>query len=332
MKARLCYYVKGIVVIDDKGNILAKKRLTPQQLDRALSSEELLPEEKEVLDNLKGYDIVSEIKKRSIKQEKGCCKEVRERMRVLAREEDIKQQIFDITSLRFKTSFTKDKIVVMLTTAIAGYEKVLNDKVMRLKELVVYAYPGFYESIGDNKKFVKLLAEGKAKAIGKLQGASYDSNFLELIMELARNAHELYELKEKLEKLMFKYVKEVMPNTSYVIGEKLAAKLLEEAGSLEKLAKMPSSTIQVIGAEKALFMHLLGKGKSPKHGIIFLSEYIQKTPEKKRGRVARILALKISKAVKLDYFDEGKVFKGDEIKRELEDTLLKLSNNARTGF
>ncbi len=325
MKARLCYSIKGIVVIDDKGRVIAKKDLTPEQLDKALRSEKLLSEEKELLNKLKGYEIVSEVKKEGIKQEISCCRKVRERMRVFAKEDEIKQRIFNITSLRFKASLTKDKIVVMLATAIAGYEKILNDEVVRLKELVVYAYPGFYESVGDNKKFVKLLSKGKAKPIGKLEGVPYESDFMEVIRQIANNTYELFELKEKLEKLMFKYVREVMPNTSYLIGEKLAAKLLEESGSLEKLAKMPSSTIQVIGAEKALFMHLLGKGKSPKHGIIFLSEYIQRTPERKRGKVARILALKISKAAKLDYFDKGKVFKGDEIKRELEDALLKLS-------
>lgn len=324
MKARLCYSVKGIVVIDDKGKVIAKRDLTPEQLDKALRSEKLLSEEKELLNELKGYEIVSEVKKEGIKQEIGCCRKVREKMRVLAKENEIKQRIFDITSLRFKASLTKDKIVVMLATAIGGYEKILNDKVVRLRELVVYAYPGFYEHVGDNKKFVKLLAEGKAKPMGKLEGAHYESDFMELIKQLAYNTYELFELKEKLERLMFKFVKEVMPNTSYLIGEKLAAKLLEEAGSLEKLAKMPSSTIQVIGAEKALFMHLLGKGKSPKHGIIFLSDYIQRTPERKRGKVARILALKISKAAKLDYFDEGKVFKGEEIKKELEEALKKV--------
>ncbi|NPA38346.1 MAG: hypothetical protein GXN99_00960 [Candidatus Nanohaloarchaeota archaeon] len=320
-KAYLCYYPEGLIIIDEQGNILGEKKLSIKELEEAIKREKLTSQEREFIERFKEYEIISEIKKEGIPQLKGCCRKLREKLRKIVGLETIKQRAYESTSLRFAHSMTKDKIAVMLATNISAYEKIINDHVVRIRELAVYAYPGFYETCKDNKQFIKAIAKGEAHPVGFLKGVKYDEKMNKLLEKLAKNALELYELKEKMEKLLIKYVKEVMPNTSYLVGEKLAAKLLEEAGSLEKLAKMPSSTIQVIGAEKALFMHLLGKGKSPKHGIIFLSDYIQKAPPKKRGKVARILALKISKAVRLDYFDQGKIFKGEEIKKELEDAL-----------
>jgi len=82
---------------------------------------------------------------------------------------------------------------------------------------------------------------------------------------------------------------------------------------------MPSSTIQLIGAEKALFRFLRGKGKSPKHGYIYLTPYIQNAPRKKRGKIARLLAAKLTIAARVDYYSKGKEFVADKLKKELDE-------------
>ena len=95
---------------------------------------------------------------------------------------------------------------------------------------------------------------------------------------------------------------EVLPNTSALIGGLVAARLLSRAGGLSALARMPGSTIQVIGSERALFSHLRGGTPPPKHGIIFQHRRVHNAPRPVRGRVARVLAAKLAIAARLDYY------------------------------
>jgi len=94
----------------------------------------------------------------------------------------------------------------------------------------------------------------------------------------------------------------VMPNTSALIGGLVAARLLSHAGGLKELSRMPASTIQVIGARTALFMHIRTHAPSPKHGIIFQHRRVHNAPRDVRGKVSRILAGKLAIAAKLDYY------------------------------
>ena len=95
---------------------------------------------------------------------------------------------------------------------------------------------------------------------------------------------------------------EVLPNTSALIGGLVAARLLSRAGGLSALARMPGSTIQVLGSERALFSHLRGGTPPPKHGIIFQHRRVHNAPREVRGRVARVLAAKLAIAARLDYY------------------------------
>ena len=118
---------------------------------------------------------------------------------------------------------------------------------------------------------------------------------------------ELKSLRGDIEKEIEDVMRKIAPNLSEIVGEKIGARLLEKAGSLEKLANYPSSTIQVIGAEKSLFKALsrIRKGKKakvPKHGVIFQHPFIKTLPKKKRGKMARFMANKIAIAAKIDYF------------------------------
>jgi nucleolar protein 56 len=121
---------------------------------------------------------------------------------------------------------------------------------------------------------------------------------------------EVYRLQEEIKNEMTA----LAPNTSYLIGPMLTARLLVHAGSLEKMAMLPASSIQLLGAEKALFRFKKEGGKPPKHGVLFQHESLLKASKKDKGRIARILALKIILAIRADVYtkrDIGKMLKDD---------------------
>ena len=95
-------------------------------------------------------------------------------------------------------------------------------------------------------------------------------------------------------------MEEIAPHTLKIAGNIIGARLIEKAGSLKRLAELPSSTIQILGAEKALFRHLQSNARPPKFGVIFAHENISSS--KAKGKAARQLAAKISMASKKDYF------------------------------
>jgi nucleolar protein 56 len=90
------------------------------------------------------------------------------------------------------------------------------------------------------------------------------------------------------------------PNVSALLGPELSARMLAQAGGLERLARLPSSTVQVLGAERAFFEHLRGRAPPPRHGLLFLHPAIQSAPRGERGKLARALAGKVSIAARLD--------------------------------
>jgi nucleolar protein 56 len=135
-----------------------------------------------------------------------------------------------------------------------------------------------------------------------------------MMKEYAQSIKNLLSLRSKLVNYVDKKMEQRCKNISTVCGGLLGARLIAIAGSLEKLAMMPSSTIQLLGAEKALFRHLKTGAKPPKHGIILQHPLVSKANN--RGRMARALSSKIAIAAKLDFY--GGKFAGKELLEELE--------------
>jgi nucleolar protein 56 len=127
---------------------------------------------------------------------------------------------------------------------------------------------------------------------------------------------------ERLEKQIELDMQKIAPNTSALIGPIIGARLISIAGGLERLAVMPASTIQVLGAEKALFRFKKEGGKPPKHGVIFQHPLINKAPLKDRGKIARAFAAKIAIAVKADVFTKKDI--SDTLKEGLEKRLKEI--------
>jgi nucleolar protein 56 len=112
------------------------------------------------------------------------------------------------------------------------------------------------------------------------------------------------------------------PNLSALIGDVVGARLISHAGSLTNLAKAPASTVQILGAEKALFRALKTKGNTPKYGLIFHSSFIGRAAAKNKGRISRYLANKCSIAARIDSFSERATSKfGERLRDQVEERL-----------
>jgi nucleolar protein 56 len=164
----------------------------------------------------------------------------------------------------------------------------------------------------DPKELSSVVGEKKAQEIAdaakKSLGAKLEGDDLSQCMALAKHIITLDKQRSKYEEYQKKLAEELCPNISQLAGPDVAAKLVSHMGSLNRLALLPASAVQVIGAEKALFKHLKNKKiPSPKHGIIFLHARISSSPKKVRGRIARTLANKIAMAAKADAFTKREI-------------------------
>merc|ERR1712045_456865 len=139
--------------------------------------------------------------------------------------------------------------------------------------------------------------------------------FADRVIALAEYRKELIEyLRSKMDS--------VAPNLAALVGDAVGARLISHAGSLTNLAKYPASTVQILGAEKALFRALKTKGNTPKYGLIFHSSFIGRAGSKNKGRISRFLANKCSIASRIDCFSEisTKLY-GEKLKEQVEDRL-----------
>lgn len=124
----------------------------------------------------------------------------------------------------------------------------------------------------------------------------------ERVVSLAERVVSLADERDDLRSFIETRAPTVAPNLSEMAGPVLAARLVALAGGLESLAKKPSGTVQVLGAEDALFAHLRGRGSSPKHGVIFTHEYVRGTHPENRGSAARAFAGKLAIAARIDHY------------------------------
>merc|ERR1719500_1952571 len=138
----------------------------------------------------------------------------------------------------------------------------------------------------------------------------------------AKQVTELGTFRKELQEYLRSKMSNVAPNLAALIGDVVGARLISHAGSLTNLAKYPASTVQILGAEKALFRALKKKGNTPKYGLIFHSSFIGRAAAKNKGRISRFLANKCTIASRIDCFAEqpSTIF-GSKMKEQVEDRL-----------
>jgi nucleolar protein 56 len=150
------------------------------------------------------------------------------------------------------------------------------------------------------------------------------------IKRFSERCVELIAFRESLAEYLKNRMNAVAPNLCALTGEIIGSKLIAHAGSLTNLSKYPASTIQILGAEKALFRALKTKGKTPKYGLIFNSTYIGRAGQKNQGRISRYLANKCSIAARVDNFSENPTSKfGESLKQQMEERLSFLNQGVK---
>merc|ERR1712223_2336430 len=166
----------------------------------------------------------------------------------------------------------------------------------------------------------------KAKAIWDASRASMgmDISPIDLINieRFAVRVIDLSDYRKSLHTYLQSKMTSVAPNLATLIGEQVGARLISHAGSLTNVAKYPASTVQILGAEKALFRALKTRGNTPKYGLIFHSTFIGRAGAKNKGRISRYLANKCSIASRVDCFsEESTTVFGSKLKEQVEDRL-----------
>ena len=222
-----------------------------------------------------------------------------------------------LTKQGVKDSVNEDNLIMQAVSNLSELDRVCNILVKRLREWYALYFPEIVHRIDKHEKFVDIVLHNGLTTREDEMGADLEKRDLNQILLLANRIKTLYELRADHEQYLKITMEKYSPNLIALAGVTIGAKLLDMAKGLKRMAFLPASTIQLLGAEKALFRHLKTGGKSPKHGIILHHPLIQGVRRNQRGKAARQLADKISLCCKLDYF-KGE-FKAEEYKKDLEE-------------
>jgi len=246
----------------------------------------------------------------------------------------------ELAKMRVKRAVEKrDLVVIQAIQTIDDLDKTLNLFMSRIREWYGLHFPELDRLMEKHETYARLVAnlgtrdnftlenlvkeglpgakaEHIAEAARVSMGAQLDEGDIDQVRAMCKNTLDLYDLRQKLEGYLDSAIDIVAPNIRALTGTLLGARLIALSGGLNNIAKMPASTIQMLGAEKALFRALKTGARPPKHGIIFQHPLIHEAKRWQRGKVARALAGKLAIAARTDAFS-GK-YAGDSLQASLE--------------
>lgn len=253
---------------------------------------------------------------------------------------------------RAKVKFSvqkNDNHIIQAISTLDQLDKAINTFSMRAREWYSWHFPELIKIVSDNNTYAKLaIAIGDKKTLsddrlhdiaalvdddagiaqaiidaGRVSmGQDISEHDMQNIMAFALRVVKLAEFRRSLFQYLVNKMSIVAPNLATLIGEVVAARLISRAGSLTNLSKYPASTVQILGAEKALFRALKSKGNTPKYGLIFQSSFIGRAGAKNKGRISRVLANKCSIASRIDNFSEVPSTKfGEALRNQVEERL-----------
>ncbi|UCF09122.1 MAG: ribosomal biogenesis protein [Thermoplasmata archaeon] len=205
-----------------------------------------------------------------------------------------------------------DENIAQAVNALDDLTQTANLLSERLHDWYALHFPSHARMVKD-EEFIELVLKTEK---GELkEGAGEVALDISPISELARVLLSIHERRQGLEDYIKEEMEKSASNISHLVGPVIGARLIAKAGGLARLSKLPSGTIQMLGAEKAMFRHLREGAKPPKHGIIFQQPLIHRAPYWQRGKIARALASKIAIAAKVDEYRGS--FIGEELKSNL---------------
>jgi len=215
------------------------------------------------------------------------------------------------TERDIRKSVKTENLMSQSISNIEELNRTINLLSKRLREWYGLYFPELNEDVSDNETYAKIVAEKKRTQLSKQMkvvtiGAELGDLDVKQIKALAKQIQSLIILRESEKKYIENLMEELCPNLKEVATATIGAELIAHTGSLERLAEMTSSTIQLLGAEKALFRHLKNKNSScPKHGIIINHPIMGEARQRDKGKAARHLASAITMAARIDYFHKG---------------------------
>ena len=351
MKTYLTTSMIGVFAYDEKKNLVSYRFFPKdaEKIAKALSPEMISNEEKQVLEDLKNSGVKEVVSDKKVEypglttlfeKDNLASKTAKEQTRKLAMDLCFVDSQQELNELFSKINIAinqaqlqkprKDKVLMNVVGIIDELDKTTNTFVERIREWYGLHSPEITRSIQDNEKFAQLVGtyghrekikDEKIK-VKSFSGMDFEESDVEAIKSISKSISVLYDTRKKLEKYLESVAKETIPNTSAIGGPLLSSRLLQLAGGLDKMARLPSSTIQLLGAEKALFRHLKQGGKPPKFGVLFVHPFIQNAKPEDRGKVARLLAAKLSFAARIDAYS-GRDDTA-RLKKELEEEMQKI--------
>ncbi|KIK54399.1 hypothetical protein GYMLUDRAFT_48761 [Collybiopsis luxurians FD-317 M1] len=226
---------------------------------------------------------------------------------------------------RFKIKFSPDKVDTMVVQAIAlldDLDKEINIYAMRVKEWYGWHFPEMAKIIVDNSAYAKVVRamgfrtnaastslasilpedlEAVLKAAAEISmGTEISDSDMDHIHSLCEQVISISAYRTQLSEYLRNRMTAIAPNLTALVGELVGARLISHAGSLLSLAKHPASTVQILGAEKALFRALKTKHDTPKYGLIYHASLIGQAPPKLKGKMARMVATKAALSIRVD--------------------------------
>ncbi|XP_071351626.1 nucleolar protein 56 [Trachinotus anak] len=241
-----------------------------------------------------------------------------------------------------------DNMIIQSIALLDQLDKDINTFSMRVREWYGYHFPELIKIVSDNSMYCRLAQlignrkELSEESLESLEEVVMDNAKAQAILDASRSSMgmdispidlinierfsnrvvSLAAYRLELQEYLRSKMSQVAPNLAALIGEVVGARLISHAGSLTNLAKYPASTVQILGAEKALFRALKTRGNTPKYGLIFHSTFIGRAAAKNKGRISRYLANKCTIASRIDCFSElpTSVF-GDKLREQVEERL-----------
>jgi nucleolar protein 56 len=245
--------------------------------------------------------------------------------------EELREKAISETRGELESSVEKDQLLVKAVKQLDQVQNNFREEMEKLRDWYSLHFPELEEELTEDEELLKILEKfgikrSKIKPFSGMAESSTGSKLQQqdrdMIEDLVSTLTSMKDTRDRLEEYVESGAKEEFRNLSGLLGPVLATRLVSLAGNLEELAKKPSSTVQMLGAEKALFRYLHGEGTPPKHGVLFHHEFVNSLPEDKRGKMARFLANKAVMAARLDQY--GDKDKSEELREEASERYEKL--------
>ena len=240
----------------------------------------------------------------------------------------LREFAIDLSSSKVsEVSESPDLHIIQAINTLDDTDKIINGISSRLREWYGLHFPELDNIIDSINGYAQIVIKGKRGQLSKKvfedagfpeskvemlelvneksRGGDISDVNLEIVQTLAKQILDLFELRKKLEEHIEEEMQNIAPNLSAVLGTAVGARILGRAGSIKKLATMPASTIQVLGAEKALFRSLKTGSAPPKHGLLFQHALVHAAPRWQRGKIARAVAGKAAIASRVDFHGGG---------------------------